>query len=322
MPSLKTLTRAAGAALVAFLLAPPGAAAQNLLPDGSFDHGVDSSWLLVPPVHGHPGPVGSVGWSPVDVGGSPSSGSLLLANDWVDAISFVYVRFCLPAVEGEDYRFGVTSLVPSGQAPSGDVLASLRFYSNASCDGISNVIASEEGPRVRDVGTWVATEIGPVTAPPGTRGISVRLGLRKTEGIPGPVLAHFDDAYVEGAGGGGDPEPPAAGWFADPAFPGFRFNVLITAGGSSRLGTPEPTCLPETVCVSGALPGRVEVFLRIVGPRPNGHLWPTLFKASTSRFDVWIEQLSTGVVKHYVLEGAAPGSSELPGLFDREGFLP
>jgi hypothetical protein len=38
--------------------------------------------------------------------------------------------------------------------------------------------------------------------------------------------------------------------------------------------------------------------------------------------DVWVEQASTGITRQYRLEGATPGSSDLPGLFDRTGFLP
>ena len=168
---------------------------------------------------------------------------------------------------------------------------------------------------------------------PTARTARVYFGVRKVQDLAGSVVARFDDVYFgppggEGGGSGGGgrradvPDPNPAGWFTDPAFPGFRFNVEIGAEPTTRLGTREPFCLDETVCVSGAVPGRVELLLRIVGPKPNGYLWPTLFKASTARFQVWIEQLGTGKVQYYVLDGASPGSSELPGLFDREGFLP
>jgi len=59
-----------------------------------------------------------------------------------------------------------------------------------------------------------------------------------------------------------------------------------------------------------------------VGPKPNGRLWPTLVKFSTSRIEVWIEQLATGELRYYELRGARPGFDELPGLFDRHGFEP
>lgn len=105
--------------------------------------------------------------------------------------------------------------------------------------------------------------------------------------------------------------------------PGFRFWVRFgDPAVSTWWGAQEPICIPETLCVSGAVPGRTEVLLRIVGPKPNGYLWPTLVKLSTSRVDVWIEQESTGAVRCYELEGATPGVDELDGLFDRTGFLP
>lgn len=118
------------------------------------------------------------------------------------------------------------------------------------------------------------------------------------------------------------PPPPEEEYFTDPAYPDWKFRVVITAGDEPVLGVREDVCLPETVCVSGALPGRSEVFLRVIGPRPNGKLWPTLVKFTTSQVDVWIRQLSTGEEKHYTLDGAAPGIDELPGLFDRDGFDP
>ncbi|MGD2115510.1 MAG: PQQ-dependent sugar dehydrogenase [Acidobacteriota bacterium] len=122
-----------------------------------------------------------------------------------------------------------------------------------------------------------------------------------------------------------DPEPPPApddGWLTTPEIPGFRFRVQITSGGVERPVRQETGCIPETLCVSGAVPGRSELFVRIVGPKPNGKLWPTLVRFTTSTVEVWIEQLATGETRHYLLAGAVPGSSELEGLFDRDGFEP
>ncbi len=105
--------------------------------------------------------------------------------------------------------------------------------------------------------------------------------------------------------------------------PGFRFWVRFgDPAVSTWWGGGESDCIAEALCVGGALPGRTEVLLRIVGPKPNGYLWPTLVKLSTSRVDVWIEQVSTGEARCYELEGASPGVDELDGLFDRTGFLP
>jgi ELWxxDGT repeat protein len=118
------------------------------------------------------------------------------------------------------------------------------------------------------------------------------------------------------------PPPPSTEWLESPRLPGFRAQVRITAGGPSSLGRAEPACIAETLCVSGAVPGRSEVFVRVVGPKPNGFLWPTLVKFSTSTVEVWIEQRASQEVRYYLLEGATPGVDTLPGLFDRMGFLP
>jgi ELWxxDGT repeat protein len=81
----------------------------------------------------------------------------------------------------------------------------------------------------------------------------------------------------------GQPPLPPGPFLESPSVPGFRFKVRITGGGTSLMGRQEPQCIPETLCVSGQIPGRSEVFLRVVGPKPNGYLWPTLVKFSTLR---------------------------------------
>jgi hypothetical protein len=118
------------------------------------------------------------------------------------------------------------------------------------------------------------------------------------------------------------PPPPDVPPLTSDALPGFDVWVVISAGGVPVVGSKEAACIPETLCVSGRLPGRSEVFVRVIGPRPNGRLWPTLVKFTTSKVEVWIEQVATGEVEYYVLEEARPGFDELPGLFDREGFPP
>ncbi len=121
--------------------------------------------------------------------------------------------------------------------------------------------------------------------------------------------------------GGPCPEnPPAGPWLRSGQLPGFEVKVRI---GGQRAGTLLAQCIPETMCIAGALPDRAEVFVRVVGPKPNGYLWPTLVKFSTSTIEVWIRQLQTGVVRYYRLPGASgPDDDTLPGLFDRTGFKP
>ncbi len=116
-----------------------------------------------------------------------------------------------------------------------------------------------------------------------------------------------------------DPDPPAGDWITSSSLPGFRVKVRI-AGATE--GRKEAACIGETLCVSGALPGRSEVFVRVVGPKPNGYLWPTLVRFTTSTAEVWIEQLKTGTVRYYRMEAPGRDSEQLDGFFDRTGFLP
>lgn len=165
-------------------------------------------------------------------------------------------------------------------------------------------------------GTRAATDFVPETIFP--------LGRFEGTAVPGRLLFSADDG-VHGAelwslpvGQQNDPQPPAGEWLASSRVPGFRFKVRI-AGQTP--GRQESACIGETLCVSGALAGRSEVFLRVVGPKPNGYLWPTLVKFSTSLVEVWAEQTATGQIRYYRLEASGQGST-LPGIADRTGFLP
>lgn len=119
--------------------------------------------------------------------------------------------------------------------------------------------------------------------------------------------------------GEADPPPPAGNWLSTSAIPGFEAKVRVSG---DRTGAKEADCIEETLCVSGAVAGRPEVFVRVVGPKPNGFLWPTLVKFNTTQAEIWLRQVKTGKTNYYLLEGARPGFDELQGLFDREGFVP
>ncbi|HEY4596818.1 MAG TPA: fibronectin type III domain-containing protein, partial [Thermoanaerobaculia bacterium] len=120
-----------------------------------------------------------------------------------------------------------------------------------------------------------------------------------------------------GGGGGGND-----GYLTTSAIPNFRFRVRIFNTSTPIAGVKESDCIPETLCVSGAVPGRSEVFLRVIGPRPNGYLWPTIVRFTPSRVEVDVQQISTGITKTYVLPAIPPDSDDLTGLQDRTGFLP
>jgi hypothetical protein len=141
----------------------------------------------------------------------------------------------------------------------------------------------------------------------------------KTEdsaGLNGPYDLTLDCTGEE------PPLPPGdEGFFTDPQYPDFEFRVRITSEpGSTVLGVREPDCIEDTVCVSGNLPGRSEVFLRILGPRPNGFLWPTIVRFTPSRVDVEVRRISTDETQVYTLARVLPGDENLSGRQDRTGF--
>jgi hypothetical protein len=115
------------------------------------------------------------------------------------------------------------------------------------------------------------------------------------------------------------PPVPSVSPIQSSQYPDFRFWVRIS---DTRIGTAVGGCLPETVCVAGAIPTRAEVFLRIVGPKSNGYLWPNIVKFNTTKTEVWIRQVSTGITQYYLLPALPTDSSTLPGLVDKTGFLP
>ena len=117
------------------------------------------------------------------------------------------------------------------------------------------------------------------------------------------------------------PAPPSDTWLTAPLLGDFQVQVQVSVDGAVQPTRQELAgCDPETICVSAAVPGRVEALVRVPGPRPNGCFWPTISKLTTSTVEVWVERLSTGEVGYYLLDGSSPGSTDLPGLFDRDGF--
>lgn len=140
--------------------------------------------------------------------------------------------------------------------------------------------------------------------------------VRAVNGNLGSAPSNQVTATTPAGGGGND------GYLTTSAIPNFRFRVRIFNTSTPTAGAKESDCIPETLCVSGAVPGRSEVFLRIIGPRPNGYLWPTIVRFTPSRVEVDVQQISTGITKTYVLPAIPPDSDELTGLQDRTGFLP
>lgn len=115
------------------------------------------------------------------------------------------------------------------------------------------------------------------------------------------------------------PEPPSGGWLAAPELPGYE--VLVRFGDAAeRHGELVDDCIAEAICVSGALPDRPELFVKVIGPRPNGHFWVQVSRFTPARAEIWIRRTETGTLRHYVLDPVGPASDDVPGLQDRQAF--
>jgi hypothetical protein len=169
-------------------------------------------------------------------------------------------------------------------------------------------------PQDTQLAGLVDRQAFPAAGSAGATGTSLRARLLGASGV---------SAIVTGRPSRSAPAPTGdAATFTSDELPGYAFSVRIVANGVEQPAQAEEDCLPETVCVSGALPGRSELFLRLIGPRPNGFLWVNLVRFTTSRVEVEIEQLGTGERKTYVLPQVPAGSDELSGRLDREAFSP
>ena len=120
-------------------------------------------------------------------------------------------------------------------------------------------------------------------------------------------------------GGSGDPAPPAGPWLASADLPGFETKVLIN---DTQQGTRESRCIAETLCVSGALEGRPEAFVKVIGPRPNGFYWAQVSRFTPSKLEIWLRQTSSGQVNYYLLEAVGATDDNVSGLQDRQAFQP
>lgn len=186
--------------------------------------------------------------------------------------------------------------------PSGGLYVGVQWNSAAN---VNYFLCTDESSSTPAATMYTSSSGGTIWSPvtntyPDTRALGVR--------------AHFTQIVPPA-----DPAPPSAPALTSSQYPDFRFWVRIS---DNRLGTTVSDCLPETVCVAGAIPTRAEVFVRIVGPKPNGYLWPNIVKFNTTKTEVWIQQISTGVIQYYLLPALPADSDTLPGVVDKTGFLP
>jgi len=201
-----------------------------------------------------------------------------------------------------DELFGYECSDLNVMVPSGGLYVGVQWNAAAN---VNYFLCTDESLSTPTATMYTSSTGGTIWAPvtnnyPDTRALGVRAHF--TQVLPPP-----------------DPQPPSSPALTSSQYPDFRFWVRIS---DTRPGTNVADCLPETVCVAGAIPTRAEVFVRIVGPKSNGYLWPNIVKFNTTKTEVWIQQISTGVTQYYLLPALPTDSDTLPGVVDKTGFLP
>lgn len=114
------------------------------------------------------------------------------------------------------------------------------------------------------------------------------------------------------------PRPPSGPWVSYKAIKGYRVKARYASGGKLR-NMRQESCLPGTFCLSGAVKGQADLLVRL-NPQPGGGVLPMAARLTPVRVEVWIEQTKTGSIRYYRLDGVPPGSLELDGYVDWEGF--
>jgi hypothetical protein len=131
------------------------------------------------------------------------------------------------------------------------------------------------------------------------------------------------EGFVVGPAGGESGPPSAPFAIEGSELPDFRVWVRFTPQASlPSWGTRLEPCLAQAVCAAGSLPARAEVIVRVIGPKPNGFLWPQIVRFTTDQVEVWVQRKATGDTRYYLLPAGDPASETLTGRFDRHGFRP
>ncbi len=285
-PDLGTLPRSQGANLLAT--------------------GLDSDYTLV----GLAIPTGRVllGWTGVASAVAPGTIVHRLSHP-VGHVSpadpLTYARY--ETLGASDMRFHTCTAQP-GQ----DIGDTTKFLHLQPLDG-GTFGGSSGGPSINDVGQVVGQLYGGC---PGADGCDP--SNNDIDGAFQTTLGHIVQYLV-----GGAPPPPTDTWLTTGEQPGFEFQARITAaGGTPVLGAKEGDCIAESLCLSGALAGRPEVFVKLIGPRPNGFLWVQISRFTPSEVEVWVRQTETGEINYYHLDPVGSGVDDVSGLQDREAFTP
>jgi hypothetical protein len=297
------------AVIAASLLVAPVASAANLLANSGFDGGA-SGWQVL----SEAGLYRSQ-WRAEDATGDVTSGSVRVEHLGDGSGIYFGTHQCVAAEGGATYQASARLRIPVGQTTSGRAQVWVAWFGATGCTSSFIIAAPLVAHQV--AGGW-AQATGSVVAPAGARAARIELGAELLSAA-GTLAADFDDVVLDGPG---VPAPPFSTWIRDAALPGFEAQVRITAGAAPLQGSLEADCIAETICAHGAVAGRAEVFVKVIGPRPNGFLWVQMVRFTPSKVEVWLRQLDTLEINFYELGAVGAGEGILPGLEDREAFVP
>lgn len=181
-------------ALALFVLAtaavPARAAYDGLLSNGWFN-GSTSGWSL------YNVGVGSIGYSAIDQGGSPASGSLLLTNDTSAEGITVIAKQCVSGLSGyvgQRFLVGADIRLASGGQSAGSSGLSVMWLDGDNCTGSSLHQWAFTATSSTDGTGWRHADFLTVPAPAGARSAIVGLRARKSV-MGGSIAFHFDRAY-------------------------------------------------------------------------------------------------------------------------------
>ena len=303
--------------VVAFLLSA-GVRAQNLLANGGFDDDV-AGW------RSSAGTAVTLEWVAEDALDDPISGAVEVVGQFVPQQPTIYgAEQCVAVEAGEVHDVAAWVLIPPGQEKLGTAFLQVTWYPSASCDG--GEVDFYRASLSQASSDWARIAADGLTVPAGAHSVEVGLLLGSYTVEAGAFVTRFDEVTFCPAGTCseiGNPGPPYADWIGSTDLPGFSAQVRITPGGGSPLeGGEESACIPDTICAHGALAGRPEIFAKVLGPRPNGHLWAQLVRFTPSQVEVWLRQDATGEVRYFLLPEVLAGTGELSGVEHRTAFVP
>lgn len=138
-------------------------------------------------------------WTPLDAGGSSSSGSARLTADFATPNRPGDLRQCIAIsglTAGRTYRWGGKVRIPSGQNRTGVGYMYLVWVSTVNgFDDCSGHVRVDFGGSTTTVGSWISIDAGTVTSPQGAIGAQISFNIQKTE-AGGTFSINVDDAYL------------------------------------------------------------------------------------------------------------------------------